>query len=110
MTEHARAATGRRTRRWLLIPPICSAVKVFDDGKIPAPTSPARIALADVARERAQAALDAERELRAQLDGQLKDSQKRLAAAEKARDAAIAALEQAARGRTPRRGPGAGGR
>ena len=46
-------------------------------------------------------------ELRAQLDSQLKDSQKRLAAAEKARDAAIAAVEQAARGRTPRRGPNA---
>ena len=50
------------------------------------------------------------RELRAQLDSQLNDSQKRLTAAEKARDAAIAAVEQAARGRTPRRGPSAGGR
>ena len=61
------------------------------------------------ARERAQAALDADRELLAQLESQLKDSQKRLAAAEKARDAAIAAVEQAARGRTPRRRPGASG-
>jgi hypothetical protein len=59
-----------------------------------------------VASAIAGGALDADRELRAQLDSQLKDSQKRLAAAEKARDAAIAAVEQAARGRPPRRGPG----
>ena len=32
-----------------------------------------------------------------------------IAAAEKARDAAIATVEQAARGRTPRRGPSASG-
>ena len=69
-----------------------------------------RAQTADVARERAQAALDADRELRAQLDSQLKDTQKRLTAAEKARDAAIATVEQAARGRTPRREPGTSGR
>jgi hypothetical protein len=69
-----------------------------------------RAPTADVAGEPPQAALDADRELRALLDSQLKDSQKRLAAAEKARDAAIAAVEQAARGRTTRRGPGASGR
>ena len=46
--------------------------------------------------------LELEREWRAQLDSQLKDTQKRLAAAEKARDVAIATVEQAASSRSSR--------
>ena len=57
---------------------------------------------AELERSRAQAALDAEQRLQAQLEKDLATSQRRLEAAEKARDAAIASLEAAAtRGTTP---------
>jgi hypothetical protein len=45
---------------------------------------------------RSQAALEAEQRLRAQLDADLQAATKRLQAAERARDAAIASLETAA--------------
>jgi hypothetical protein len=61
---------------------------------------------AELEHGRAQAMLDAEQRLRAQLEKDLAAAQKRLEAAEKARDIAIATLEQAAtRGTTPRRKP-----
>jgi hypothetical protein len=49
---------------------------------------------AELEHERAQATLDAEQRLRAQLDKDLAAGQKRLEAAEKARDTAIATLER----------------
>ena len=51
---------------------------------------------AELEHGRAQAALDAEQRLRAQLEKDLAATQKRLEAAEKARDTAIKTLEQAA--------------
>ncbi len=58
---------------------------------------------AELEHSRAQAALEGEQQLRARLEQDLADAGKRLQAAEKARDAAIAGLEQAAtRGTTPR--------
>ncbi len=63
----------------------------------------ARAQAAELEHGRAQAALEGERQLRARLEQDLADAGKRLQAAEKARDAAIAGLEQAAtRGTTPR--------
>ncbi len=56
----------------------------------------------ELAQARAQAALEAEQRLRAQLQTDLQTTTKRLEAAEKARDAAITTLEAAAtRGATP---------
>jgi hypothetical protein len=61
---------------------------------------------AELEHGRAQAMLDAEQRLRAQLEKDLAAAQKRLEAAERARDTAIATLEQAAtRGTTPRPKP-----
>jgi hypothetical protein len=60
-----------------------------------------RAQAAEIAHERADAALSAERQLRTQLQTQLSSTEQRLAGAEKARDAAIAAVEQAAK-RPPR--------
>ena len=60
---------------------------------------------AELEQGRAQAVLDAEQRLRARLEQDLDAAAKRLAAAETARDAAIATLEQAAaRGTAGRRG------
>ena len=60
---------------------------------------------AELETGRAQAALDAEQRLRAQLEKDLAASQRRVEAAEKARDAAIASIQgAAARGTSPRRG------
>lgn len=60
---------------------------------------------AELAQARAQAALEAEQRLSAQLETDLQTATKRLEAAEKARDAAIASLEAAAtRGSQPVRG------
>ncbi|MDQ2761084.1 MAG: hypothetical protein M3Y17_11830, partial [Actinomycetota bacterium] len=59
---------------------------------------------AELEHGRAQAALEGERQLRARLEHELADAGKRLQSAEKARDAAIASVEQAAtRGTPPRR-------
>ncbi|MCA1678499.1 MAG: hypothetical protein LC777_05880 [Actinobacteria bacterium] len=60
-----------------------------------------RAQAAEIAQQRADAALSAERQLRTQLQTQLSSTEQRLAGAEKARDAAIAAVEQAAK-RPPR--------
>ncbi len=67
-------------------------------------TSPHSAMPAKPRSSRAQTALQGQQQLRARLEQDLADTGKRLHAAEKARDAAIATLEQAAtRGTTPRR-------
>ena len=53
--------------------------------------------------KRNDAALAAQDELRTRLETQLETTEQRLAAAEKARDAAVAALEQAAKRPRPSR-------
>lgn len=59
--------------------------------------------VAELDRGRAQVALEGEQRLRAQLERDLEACQQRVTAAEKARDAAIKTLEQAAaRGTSPR--------
>jgi hypothetical protein len=71
--------------------------------KLPSSCRAARQA-AELEQGRAQAGLDAEQRLRAQLEKDLAATQRRLEAAEKARDTAIKTLEQAAtRGTTSRK-------